>query len=264
MVSLTALSILPIISYLSGSVKADTDSDLVGTWSSKSNSVFTGPDFFDPIDELLIEPALPGISYSFTEDGYFEEAIYQVTPNPKDHSCPAAAIIFQHGTYTVNSTGSILLTPFEVDGRQLLSEPCNDNGVSSYTRYSQKETFKQYSVYVDPYHGRWRLDLNQWDGTPVQPLYLAYRPPQMLPTITLNPTSGGDGAATGDGSGSGSNVASSTAAASSSTGLSQRVKRGLENRYRTNAVKKSHFNYDFWWYTSVGFMVAGACLVYRG
>ncbi|GMF00655.1 unnamed protein product [[Candida] boidinii] len=84
----------------------------------------------------------------------------------------------------------------------------------------------------------------------------------MLPTITLNPTSGGNGEATGDGSGA--KAASSTAASALSTGLSQRVKRGLENRYRTNAVKKSNINYDFWWYTSVGFMVAGACLIYRG
>ena len=33
-----------------------------------------------------------------------------------------------------------------------------------------------------------RLDLYGFDGTPVQPLYLMYSPPQMLPTSTLNPT----------------------------------------------------------------------------
>jgi hypothetical protein len=27
-----------------------------------------------------------------------------------------------------------------------------------------------------------------FDGTPVHPLFLAYSPPQMLPTITMNPT----------------------------------------------------------------------------
>src|SRR5689334_16118379 len=33
-----------------------------------------------------------------------------------------------------------------------------------------------------------RLDLYQFDGTPMNPLFLAYSPPQMLPTITMNPT----------------------------------------------------------------------------
>lgn len=33
-----------------------------------------------------------------------------------------------------------------------------------------------------------RLNLYGWDGTPLNPMYLAYRPPQMLPTQTLNPT----------------------------------------------------------------------------
>lgn len=33
-----------------------------------------------------------------------------------------------------------------------------------------------------------RLDLYRFNGAPLPPMYLAYRPPQMLPTITLNPT----------------------------------------------------------------------------
>lgn len=33
-----------------------------------------------------------------------------------------------------------------------------------------------------------RLDLYMFDGTPMNPLFLAYSPPQMLPTITMNPT----------------------------------------------------------------------------
>ncbi|KAG7868556.1 hypothetical protein KL918_001199 [Ogataea parapolymorpha] len=230
----------------------DSNLSLNGTWSSKANTVFTGPGFYDPIDELLIEPALPGISYSFHEDGYFEEAIYQVTPNPKNHSCAVAALIFQHGTYEVNSTGSIILTPFEVDGRQLLSDPCNDNGVSTYSRYSQKEVFKSYEVSLDTYHGRYKLRLYESDGSPMQPLYLAYRPPQMLPTITMNPTEDASGA---------SNTES---AASSSTGLSKKVKRALENRYRTNAVRKSKYNYDLLWYVSIAMILVGGLMVWRG
>lgn len=254
------------------------NSDLVGTWSSKSNSVFTGSGFYDPIDELLIEPALPGISYSFTSDGFFEEALYQVTSNSKNHTCPTGAIIFQHGTYAVNSSGYITLTPFKVDGRQLLSEPCEDGGSSVYSRYNQTEVFKTYAVYVDPYHGRYRLDLVKSTGAYLQPLYLAYKPPQMLPTITLNPTEAGDASMyVGYGSSSGSLMANTATAEASTTstsaaakvkrdetmptpGLSQRVKRALGNRYKTNAVKRSAVDYDFWFWCSAGLSMIGATM----
>lgn len=216
-------------------------SDLEGTWSSKSQAVMTGPGFYDPVDELLIEPALPGISYSFTKDGYWEEAIYQVTPNPQNHSCPAAVLIYQHGSYT-EKNGQLTLSPFQVDGRQLLSEPCKDNGVSSYTRYNQQEVFKGYNVYIDPYHGRWRLDLIKSDGAIMQPLYLAYRPPQMLPTETMNPV-----ASTG-------NVKRDS--------LPQLVKRGLQNRAKTNAVKQHSFDAQWWLYSSLGLMAVGGVMFY--
>lgn len=233
---------------------ADTEGSIVGTWSTKSNAVFTGPGFYDPVDELLIEPALPGISYSFTDDGFWEEAIYQVTPNPKNHSCPAAVLIYQHGTYKQGSSGSLTLTPFNIDGRQLLSEPCKDDGVSSYTRYQQQESFKGYAVYIDPYHGRWRLDLTKSDGSIMQPLYLAYRPPQMLPTITMNPTA--DAKAT---------TASSKEKRDThglELNLGQRVRRGLENRFKTNAIKQEGFDYNLWWYTSATVMGLGAVMFF--
>lgn len=47
---------------------------------------------------------------------------------------------------------------------------------------------QRYSVYTDPYHNIPRLDLYKFDGSPMNPMYLAYSPPQMLPTTTLNPT----------------------------------------------------------------------------
>ena len=39
----------------------------------------------------------------------------------------------------------------------------------------------------DGYTGKTRLNLFKKDGSPLMPLYLAYSPPQMLPTSTLNP-----------------------------------------------------------------------------
>lgn len=204
--------------------------ELEGTWSSKSNTVFTGPGFYDPVDELLIEPALPGISYSFTADGHYEEALYRVVSNPQNHACPVASITYQHGTYELLANGSLILTPIAVDGRQLLSDPCGDIGPnkSQYNRYVQSTWFKTYQVYVDPYHGRWTLQIFQFDGSKMQPLYLAYKPPLMLPTYALNPT----------------DTASETASS-----LSSKVKRSLQNQYRTNA--KRNINNDIfdkiWW-----------------
>lgn len=121
----------------------DSDSSLYGTWSSKSNQVFTGPGFYDPIDELLIEPSLPGISYSFTEDGWYEEASYQVSGNPRDPTCPMASLIYQHGKYVISDNGTLVLNPIEVDGRQLFSDPCNDDGVSTYSRYNQNRNVQR-------------------------------------------------------------------------------------------------------------------------
>ncbi|KAI5956654.1 ROT1 [Candida margitis] len=227
--------------------------ELEGTWTSKSNTVFTGPGFYDPVDELIIEPDLPGISYSFTKDGHYEEALYRITSNAKNHSCPVASITYQHGTYEILSNGSVVLTPIAVDGRQLLSDPCNqdDPSKSTYSRYVQSTWFKTYQKYVDPYHGRWRLQIYQFDGSEMQPLYLAYKPPLMLPTEALNPTD------------STSETASTLGDSSSSSSNSKRkrslmevrsnLKRSLENSYRTNAVKKGHDDaFDKYWWISVG------------
>lgn len=247
------MGIIPKVSalWLAGlamRVFADSDVDamssLEGTWSSKSNQVFTGPGFYDPVDELLIEPALPGISYSFTKDGYFEEAVYQVQGNPRDPTCPKGALTFQHGTYEVLSNGSLVLTPFAVDGRQLYSDPCKDNGISTYSRYNQTELFKEFTVGIDDYHGIYKLQLYQFDGSPMTPMYLAYKPPMMLPTVTLNPT------------------ASAQATEGSQKSVRQLIKRSLENKHKTSAkrVSQGFLNYDLFWYLSAAMIGTGSVL----
>ncbi|ANZ76414.1 BA75_04292T0 [Komagataella pastoris] len=222
----------------------ESELTIVGTWSSKSNTVFTGSGFYDPVDELLIEPDLPGISYSFTDDGYFEEALYQVAGNAKDHHCPTAVLIFQHGTYTELDNGTLVLEPYDVDGRQLLSQPCDDKGISTYSRYNQTEVFRNYEVSLNTYHGRIQLQLYASDGVKQPPLYLAYRPPNMLPTIVLNPT------------------AASDEAQATATGASAKIKRSLENRYRTNAVKETSLNYTLWWWVGAILMGAGSTIYF--
>ncbi|KAF7588755.1 Reversal of tor2 lethality [Aspergillus hancockii] len=176
------------LSLLATAVTAGTTSDLVGTWSTKSRKVVTGPDFYDPINDKFIEPSLTGISYSFTEDGHYEEAYYRAVSNPADPSCPKGIMQWQHGNFVVNSDGTLELTPIAVDGRQLLSEPCSSMK-GEYTRYNQTETFNSFQVSVDAYHGIRRLDLKSFDDSPMHPMYLVYSPPQMLPTTTLNPVS---------------------------------------------------------------------------
>lgn len=47
---------------------------------------------------------------------------------------------------------------------------------------------QSYQVLTDPYHNIPRLNLFQFDGAPMAPMYLVYSPPKMLPTSTLNPT----------------------------------------------------------------------------
>jgi hypothetical protein len=111
---------------------------------------------------------------------------------------------WQHGSYEKMADSSLILKPIKVDGRQLYSDPCQyKNAV--YTRYNATERFKvpcsqvpstsppltprpqKYQVSMDAYHKIQRLDLYQADGAPLMPLYLAYSPPKMLPTTTLNP-----------------------------------------------------------------------------
>lgn len=48
---------------------------------------------------------------------------------------------WQHGKWVKNADGTLTLTPLAVDGRQLLSEPCNGKN-AVYTRYNQSEEFE--------------------------------------------------------------------------------------------------------------------------
>lgn len=161
--------------------------------------------FYNPLSDRFIEPTLPGISYSFTADGHYEQAYYRAIANPTNPQCASAMLQFQHGVYQIVPPNdpalpplppdqtpfvgpAIILTPIGVDGRQLTSNPCGGGGKSVYLRYNQTEYMRGYAVGIDPYHKAKRLDLFGYDGTPLNVMYLAYSPPQMLPTQTMNPT----------------------------------------------------------------------------
>ncbi|KEQ81806.1 ROT1-like protein [Aureobasidium pullulans] len=216
------------------------DADLVGTWATKANKTLTGPGFYDPVGDNMIEPSRPGISYSFTSDGFYEEAYYRAISNPANPSCPGAIMQWQHGSYVIGSDGSLTMTPIAVDGRQLLSQPCQNKN-SIYTRYNTTEKMKAYRVYTDPYHGVARLDLTEFDGKIMQPMYLVYSPPTMLPTQTLNPT---------------------LAAGATSTSKAKRdVPREVPSNFKMG-VQSQVMNPDRWWWMGLTFTGIGGLLYF--
>ena len=90
--------------------------------------------------------------------------------------CPQGIIQWQHGTFTAPSNGSLVLSPFSVDGRQLLSNPCQFQN-SVYTRYHQSELFRvsvAWSAVTNP--------TNKADCLPLLELRTPYRPLQQSPS----------------------------------------------------------------------------------
>lgn len=220
------------------------DPALVGTWTTKSRKVITGPGFYDPVNDKFTEPQLTGISYSFTADGHYEVAYYRAISNPANPNCAQGIMQWQHGSYTKNANGSLSLEPIAVDGRQLLSSPCEFQN-SVFTRYHQPELIKSYRIETDSYNKMKRLNLFQYDGAPQNPMWIAYSPPQMLPTETLNPT-----AATGTGS------AKSTSKAKSKRSLdenSEPLKWNLSSKEEPWLLR----NADVVWWTAVGMTAIG-------
>lgn len=82
--SIPSLCALALIATLATAQYPD---ELVGTWVSKSRAVTTGPDFYDPVADKFKEPEHAGIAYSFTSDGYYEQAFYRSIPNRESATC---------------------------------------------------------------------------------------------------------------------------------------------------------------------------------
>jgi hypothetical protein len=91
----------------------------------------------------------------------------------------------------------------------------------------------------------------QFDGSPMNPMYIAFRPPQMLPTTTLNPT---------------------TASATASSTSKAKVKRGMDGNMEVPLNWKSkmgdkevihYINADRLWWIGLGMTGVGG-LLYLG
>jgi len=155
---------------------------LTGTWSSGSRAVQTGPGFANPANLTFNYPRNTGISYSFTDDGYYEIARYRFNGNGSEPTCITGVINWVHGNYTLQSNGSMTMVAFE-DGFQQIQDPCA--AVSNFLEdYNLSELYSSWRIFQDPTDG-YKLHLFQFDGAPLPPMFQVSAVPNMLPTQLL-------------------------------------------------------------------------------
>jgi len=155
---------------------------LTGTWSSGSRHVLTGPSFANPAKQTFNYPPTTGLSYSFTDNGFYEISRYRFIGNGTQPACIVGVIGWVHGRYTLNANGSITMTPFG-DGFQQIQDPCA--AVSNFIElYNQTEHYTSWRIFTDPVDG-YKLHLFQYDGAPVPPQFQVSTQPNMLPTQLL-------------------------------------------------------------------------------
>ncbi|KAI0823267.1 chaperone for protein-folding within the ER, fungal-domain-containing protein [Trametes gibbosa] len=187
---------------------------ITGTWSSGSKSVVTG-DFANPANLSFNYPKNTGVSYAFSDDGFYEVARYRFNGNGKlsyaqsrtfsrrattgarashrtvihlllhagsNPSCITGVLNWHHGQYTLADNGSIILTPFG-DGYQQIQDLCaaQSNFIEDYNK---TELLSQWQIFDDVSDGA-KLHLFEADGTPVAPLFQVYSTANMLPTRRL-------------------------------------------------------------------------------
>ncbi|KAI8457717.1 chaperone for protein-folding within the ER, fungal-domain-containing protein [Phakopsora pachyrhizi] len=158
--------------------------DISGTWSSGSGAVRTGPGFANPLNFTFTYPKTAGISMSFTNDGFWEEAQYRFISNGTRPNCVKAIVFWQHGRYTFEPNGSLTMQPIQADGRMQIQDPCAaETSVINY--YYQPGLFQSWQIYNDVHHNTYNLQLQAFDNALYPRLYLVTRPPQMLPTEQL-------------------------------------------------------------------------------
>lgn len=166
--------------------QANNVTSLSGTWSSGSGSVLTGLGFFNPANDSFRYPETAGISYSFTDDGFFEEAQYQYNSNASNPLCVSAQLIWQHGIYNLNGTNWLALTPFKADGAMLQASRCASK-TEQVQWYGQVEHLKGFQIGIDTHYDQtaYYLQLYEFDGTPKPLMWQRFNPPQMLPVQAL-------------------------------------------------------------------------------
>lgn len=188
--SLTPLVALALASFSQQVVAQDqivfdaihNSTSIVGTWASGSKAVVTGPGFANPSNQSFTYPPVTGVSYSFTDDGWYEIARYRFNSNGTEPNCITGVIGWVHGKYDLLANGSIVMTP-NGDGYQQIQDPCA--AVSNFIEnYNITELYAQWRIFTDPVDG-FKLHLFQFDGAPLAPQFQVSTTPQMLPTRQL-------------------------------------------------------------------------------
>lgn len=113
--------------------------------------------------------------------------------NGTQPNCIKAVLIWQHGTWDYLSNGSIVATPFAVDGRIQIQDPCARQS-NVIMQFNTTLLFASWRIFSDPQRGP-KLQLFGFNGAPLSPMFLKANPPNMMPTQTLsvNMTVNGDG-----------------------------------------------------------------------
>ncbi|KAJ9092818.1 hypothetical protein QFC21_006694 [Naganishia friedmannii] len=119
-----------------------------------------------------------------TDTGYFEEAQYRFTSNATNPKCITAYILWQHGKFELNDSGSMTLYPFPSDGRIQVQDPCAAV-TNLITEYNQQTLYADWGITMDSTRGNYKLQLNRFDGAKMPPMWLMANPPNMLPTQYL-------------------------------------------------------------------------------
>jgi Chaperone for protein-folding within the ER, fungal len=97
-------------------------------------------------------------------------------------TCITGIINWVHGTYALNSNGSITMTPMG-DGYQQIQDPCA--AVSNFIEnYNDTELYQEWRIFIDATFGP-KLHLFQFDGFPLAPQFQVSTTPNMLPTQLL-------------------------------------------------------------------------------
>ncbi|KAF9471230.1 ROT1 protein [Pholiota conissans] len=173
---------------------------IYGTWSTGSKAVLTGSGFADPANMTFNYPKNTGVSYSFSQDGFYEISRYRFNSNGayglevspsilynfvssgSDPTCITGVIGWVHGSYTLNPNGSITMVPMG-DGFQQIQDPCA--AISNFIElYNQTEFYQSWRIFQDPTQG-FKLHLFNFDGSPVAPQFQVSTTPKMLPTQQL-------------------------------------------------------------------------------
>ncbi|RPD56669.1 hypothetical protein L226DRAFT_537895 [Lentinus tigrinus ALCF2SS1-7] len=177
-----ALAAIPSTLAQTDFTSAHNVTPITGTWASGSKQVVTGSGFANPANMTFTYPAVTGVSYAFTDDGWYESARYRFNSNGSSPNCITGVLNWHHGQYTFNDNGSLTLNPLS-DGYQQVQDPCAAE-TNFIEQYNTTELYMGWQIFSDQADGP-KLHLFQADGTPVAPLFQVYSTANMLPTELL-------------------------------------------------------------------------------